>query len=266
MYHAVVSDLDGTLLNAEHQLSPVTIDVLRTLSSQGRDLILASGRAYLDMAFLRERLGIDMYLIASNGAQIFAPDDELLYQKAIAPDLVRGMLDIAREHPVHINVYQNTAWLVEEAKPELLSYSPSGFAYEVQDLAAASVDELRGCIKLFFIAAPEQLLPLEQRLCEQFSDALEVTYSLPNCLEVMCAGVHKGTALTEVLSRLGHQPQQAMAFGDGLNDIEMLTLAGRGLVMGNASERVKAALPDFEIIDSHCQDGVARYLQRHLLS
>ncbi|MNC33155.1 Pyridoxal phosphate phosphatase YigL [compost metagenome] len=55
---------------------------------------------------------------------------------------------------------------------------------------------------------------------------------------------------------------QAVAFGDGMNDFEMLSMVGRGVVMGNAHDRLKLALPNHDQTLSSDEDGVAVYLER----
>ena len=70
MYPVVVSDLDGTLLNKQHQLSPRTKEVITQLSERGVKFVFATGRHFLDVEQIRAQLGIDMYLITSNGAMV----------------------------------------------------------------------------------------------------------------------------------------------------------------------------------------------------
>ncbi len=91
---------------------------------------------------------------------------------------------------------------------------------------------------------------------------LNVTFSLPDCLEVMHAGVHKGNAVRAVLEQHGLEMSQAVAFGDGMNDFEMLSMVGRGVVMGNAHDRLKQALPEHEQTLTSDEDGVAVYLEK----
>ncbi|POF55917.1 sugar/pyridoxal phosphate phosphatase YigL, partial [Vibrio vulnificus] len=79
------------------------------------------------------------------------------------------------------------------------------------------------------------------------------------------AEVSKGDALKAVAESLGLTLENCVAFGDGMNDVEMLSMAGKGLVMETSHEKVKKALPDNEIIGSNADDAVAHYLQKHLL-
>ena len=88
-------------------------------------------------------------------------------------------------------------------------------------------------------------------------------FSLPNCFEVMAKGVCKGTALGEVLKRKGLGYQDAMAFGDGMNDLGMLSQVGKGLLMSNADPDLVTQLPQHERVGENNQDGVACYLERY---
>lgn len=81
----------------------------------------------------------------------------------------------------------------------------------------------------------------------------------------MSAGVSKGHALEAVAKKLDLTLENCVAFGDGMNDVEMLSMASKGLVMGTSHEKVMKALPNNEVIGSNAEDAVAHYLQEHLL-
>ena len=82
---------------------------------------------------------------------------------------------------------------------------------------------------------------------------------------MVCAGVSKGDALQAVAESLGLTLDNCIAFGDGMNDVEMLSMAGKGLIMGTAHEKVMHALPNNEVIGSNADDAVPHYLQTHLI-
>ena len=81
----------------------------------------------------------------------------------------------------------------------------------------------------------------------------------------MAAEVSKGHALEAVAQSLNLTLDNCIAFGDGMNDAEMLAMAGKGLVMGTSHEKVMQALPNNEVIGSNADDAVAHYLEDHLL-
>ncbi len=79
--------------------------------------------------------------------------------------------------------------------------------------------------------------------------------------DVMAAGVSKGAALERFCRRRRLDLSEVIAFGDGLNDLEMLRAAGEGVLMGNADARLKHALSDCRVIDGNGDEAVARHLE-----
>src|ERR1700736_4132438 len=137
MYKVIATDLDGTLLNSDHQLDPFTIATVRRLADDGLHFVIATGRHYCDVAGIRDVLGIRPYLITSNGARVHAPDDTMVHAQDIAPATVRRLVqpDLAGGHGrVIVNLFADDAWLIDRDAPELLAFhQDSGFRYEVID-------------------------------------------------------------------------------------------------------------------------------------
>ena len=264
MYSVVVSDLDGTLLNKDHKVSERTKEVVRRLSQQGVKFVFATGRHYDDVEFIRASLGVDMYLITSNGARVHDPKGNQIIEHNIDTDLVRPILDLrkAYEDKVHTNVYCQRDWLVELETEELQTFSNnSDFDYTLTNLDNVPAE---GVQKIFFVAKEHKdLLSLFDQAQDKFGDRLSLTFSMPNCFEIMATGVCKATALAEVLKLKGYGFKDVMAFGDGLNDLQMLDQVGKGLIMGNADQRLVELLPDNEQIGLHNEDAVAEYLEKH---
>ena len=100
---------------------------------------------------------------------------------------------------------------------------------------------------------------------KEFTEKLDITASLDNCLEIMTKEATKGNAVAEILEREGILPEEAIAFGDGLNDKEMLQVVGKGIIMGNASEKLKKLLPDYEVIGTSSEDAEGHYLEKIFL-
>jgi len=263
----VASDLDGTLLAPNHQLSDFTKLTLKKLHEQGYTFIFATGRHHVDVAGIRQIAGIPAYMITSNGARVHDQNDQLMYSQNVPQELVQRVIDIVRQDPnIFIHMYQNEDWLLDREDEMLAKFhSESGFSYKRFEADNAPSD---GIAKVFF-THPEQdhehLVTFEQKLKETFGDKLNVTFSTPWCLEVMTAEVSKGHALDAVAKSLNLTLDNCVAFGDGMNDAEMLAMAGKGLIMGTSHEKVMQALPDNEVIGSNADDAVAHYLEKHLL-
>ncbi|KAA8665364.1 Cof-type HAD-IIB family hydrolase [Vibrio gigantis] len=263
----VASDLDGTLLAPNHQLSDFTKLTLKKLHDQGYTFIFATGRHHVDVAGIRQIAGIPAYMITSNGARVHDQNDQLMYSQNVPQELVQPVIDIVRQDPnIFIHMYQNEDWLLDREDEMLAKFhSESGFSYKRFEADNAPN---KGIAKVFF-THPEQdheyLVTFEQKLRDAFGDKLNIAFSTPWCLEVMAAEVSKGYALDAVAKSLNLTLDNCVAFGDGMNDAEMLAMAGKGLIMGTSHEKVMKALPDNEVIGSNADDAVAHYLEKHLL-
>ncbi|ANQ18336.1 Cof-type HAD-IIB family hydrolase [Vibrio natriegens] len=261
----VASDLDGTLLAPNHQLSAYSKMTLRTLHEMGYTFVFATGRHHVDVAGIRSQVGIPAYMITSNGARVHDQNDKLMYSENVPQELVQGVIDtIKHDHEILIHMYQNDDWLLNKDDETLREFHEE-FTYKLFDENQAPTD---GIAKIFFTHADkdhERLVAFETQLRDQFGDKLNIAFSTPWCLEVMNGEVSKGHALQAIAESLDLELKNCLAFGDGMNDVEMLSMAGKGLIMGTAHEKVMKALPNNEVIGSNADDAVARYLQKHLL-
>ena len=263
----VASDLDGTLLAPNHQLSDFTKQTLTKLHGQGYTFIFATGRHHVDVAGIRKQTGIPAYMITSNGARVHDQDDNLMYAKNIPAELVQSVVDVFKKDPeIFIHIYMNDEWLLNRDDETMKKFhDQTGFTYGLYDADNAPSE---GIAKIFCThpnKSHEHLVPFEDELNALFGEKLNVAFSTPWCLEVMAAEVSKGDALQAVAQSIDLELENCIAFGDGMNDVELLSMAGKGLVMGTSHEKVLKALPDNEVIGSNADDAVAHYLEKHLL-
>ena len=168
MYKVVVSDLDGTLLNGQHQISPRTRDTLHRLVDQGIKFVVATGRHHVDVRSIRDTLGLDIYLITSNGAVVHDKQDQLIFNQALPDSVAAELIALERDPSIHINLYYGDEWLVEEEMPWLLQFHhESGFSYRLTDLASHPLDKVN---KVFYIGEHEKLLQIEAELNQRYGD------------------------------------------------------------------------------------------------
>jgi hypothetical protein len=266
--HIVASDLDGTLLAPDHKLSPYTKNTLKTLHQKGFTFVFATGRHHIDVNSIREMAGIPAYMITSNGARIHDPNNKLMFSRNVPENLIPTIIQqLSHDEDVSIHIYRHDEWLISNSDQRLKDFhNESGFSYRLFD---ANNPPLDGVSKVFFTHKNrdhDTLAEYEAQLNQQFADQVTVAFSSPWCLEVMGPNISKGHALKVVAQSLNKSLEQCIAFGDGMNDIEMLTMAGTGLVMETAHEKVMATMPQIQRIGSNENDSVARYLETNLLT
>ena len=137
----------------------------------------------------------------------------------------------------------------------------SGFKYQLIDLRRIPAHAVT---KICFCGDHDDLCRLRIQLNEALGDRAHLTFSAVDCLEVLPVGCNKGSALAVLSDHLGLTLQECMAFGDAMNDREMLGSVGRGLIMGNAMAQLKAELPHLPVI-GHCRNEAVSHFLTHWL-
>lgn len=265
MYHIVASDLDGTLLQADHTLSPFAKDTLKLISKSGVNFIFATGRHHVDVGQIRDGLGIDTFMITSNGARVHNAKGELIFSHNLAPDIAYDLYHIVDKNPkIETHVYRNDEWFTNRESEDLKNFhQESDFSYQVFNPDTLATD---GICKVFFTCRDhDELVALEEVINARWGDRVNVSFSLSYCLEVMGGGVSKGHALEDVAGILGYGLKDCITFGDGMNDVEMLEMSGKGCIMQNAHQRLKDRLPHLEVIGTNVDDAVMHYLRKMYL-
>lgn len=238
MITIVASDLDGTLLTPEHKIADFTKKTLNKLHQQELTFIFATGRHHIDVGNIRNDVGIPAYMITSNGARVHDIDDNLIYSKNVPEALIPQVIDLLKhDEKLSIHMYSDDKWFLNQEDEKLKEFHDNGFTYTLFDVNNPPVENMAK----IFITMPEHeyLVQYEDQLKAQFGDQLMVAFSTPWCLEVMASEVSKGAALEAVAKLLGKTLENCIAFGDGMNDYEMLSMAGKGIVMGTSHEKVK---------------------------
>ncbi|SMF25481.1 Cof-type HAD-IIB family hydrolase [Pseudogulbenkiania subflava] len=257
MYAAIASDLDGTLLDARETITPFTAATLRAAAARGVHLIIATGRHVLDVQRLTAALELPISLITSNGARVHGGDGTLLYADDVSAEHVRALVQPEFAYGTRLSLYLDDGGLCCLHDGYVHRDAETGFSRQCDDLSQHSGE---GVAKLMYTAPPARLAEIEAVIRQRFGSALALTYSRPDYLEVMAPGVSKGRALTRLLARLDVAPAHCAAFGDGLNDVEMLQSVGHPFRMANASPRLSALLPEIAEAGHHDEAGVARQI------
>lgn len=255
-------DMDGTLLMPNHRLGETTLTALRSVAERGVLLAFATGRHFLEMQSLIAQFKLSAYLISGNGTRIHDRQGNLLYACDLAPEVAEEVIHSHWNTTASMHVFNDDGWLTQEVVPEiLLAHQMSDFSYQLTDLKRLPAHQVT---KICFIAEQAELRDLQRKLRVALGDAAHLCFSARNCLEVLPTGCNKGTALAGLCASLGFTLADCMAFGDAMNDREMLETVGRGFIMGNAMNQLKMHLPHLPII-GHCEtQGVSHYLNHWL--
>ncbi|WP_273868929.1 HMP-PP phosphatase [Serratia odorifera] len=264
MYRLAAFDMDGTLLTPDHRIGPETLAALNQLVEREMIVTFATGRHYLDAQPVMAQLGLQGYLITGNGTRVYDNRGQQLHASDLPAQIAEQLLHRQWDTSASMHVFRDEGWLTEFAAPELLrAHHLSGFHFQLTDPRNLPTS---GNSKVCFVGAHQELMRLQTQLQAHFAGRVDLCFSAYDCLEVLPLGCNKGAALTVLGAHLGVSMAECMAFGDAMNDKEMLAAVGHGVVMGNALPQLKAQLPQLTVI-GHCQtQAVAHYLNHWLCS
>ncbi|KAF2327190.1 Cof-type HAD-IIB family hydrolase [Flavobacterium daemonense] len=261
---AVISDLDGTLLNPQHRISEYTKSIFQELHNQGYLIVVATGRHHLDAFAIIETLEVPVYLVSSNGARIHSPNKEELFSFNLDSDVVKAALNVEIDPDITVVLFKENVWQTSRINEKLNAFQ-ADLKYRPELVDYKTLEDF-GAIKIFFSCENhEKLVKLKDAILANSSEHLHHAFSLPTCLEFMDKAVDKAVAIEKVLEKEGFTLAEAVSFGDGFNDVQMLSAAGKGLIMGNAPALLKETLPNLEVIKTNAEDGVARYIASKIL-
>jgi Cof subfamily protein (haloacid dehalogenase superfamily) len=267
----IALDMDGTLLEEDHiHVSARSIAALRRAAALGVKIVIASGRNLTLIEDAAAAISVVDYAITANGAALNDwKTGECLWQIGIPESQWRAALEVVRAREVPVEIYvDGRAYVTRE---DLLGAGQLGFprVFEdyyvtkvelVDDVAAAVAGKAVEKFHIFYVP-PEKRGGLMEDLAAV--GPLQYANAEPHNLELTAPGADKGEALAFLCGRLGIGAAEVMAFGDGDNDLGMLSWAGRSYAMGNASPGAKRAAR--YLTASNAEDGVALAIERDVL-
>ncbi|HCS64624.1 MAG TPA: hypothetical protein DIW64_11415 [Cellvibrio sp.] len=258
-----VFDMDGTLLNEHHELSPLTIRALNELRERGNNLVIATGRHFMDIRAYLKQLGGGIATITCNGATIHNGDGELIKRELLPLAVNEILLPLGEQCGVHLNMYTDSEWLVNTPCESMLdAHAQSQFFYRqipLQEMLTTPA------LKILFYGENVILQQLKTQILAALTVPIHLTFSDEYYLEAMPKNISKGDALKTLVEHLQLPLANSMAFGDGFNDVELFRTVTHPVVMDNASEKLKQLFPDALRAQENVADGVAAFLYQHVL-
>ena len=256
--------MDGTLLDSNGILNLEFFTVFKYLSSEDIMFVAASGRQYYNLLKLFSSIKDKIIFIAENGTYVLFNSQELLIVDVPAEkarEVIREVRKIEGAYPVLCG--KNKAY-IEDCHPDFVkqAYTYYEKCDVVPDLMDVTDDKFLKIAVYDFLGSAINSYPV----LEHFNNSLKVVVSGSNWLDVSHRDANKGNALKLIQSYFSVMPDECMAFGDQMNDAEMLSMAGKGCIMGSAHQRLKDLHPELEVIGTNADDAVSHYLRKLYLS
>ena len=267
MYKAVISDLDGTLLNENHQINDFTIETVKKVVEKGIKFYIATGRSYFGAKEIMDKINLKIPLITSNGARIMDSDGNEIYINNIEKKYLDEIYKVDYKfvgQNIILNGYSGSNWyIVEDVVDYYRKKRPDRtFLPEVVSWKEFMEKEYT---KIFFLGPHDKLLKLEKILKKVTNEEVNAVFVSEGSLEVFDKNSDKAVAAKYLLEKDGIKLSETVAFGDGYNDYELLKEAGKGYLMGNSLYRLLEGLPDYEVIGTNENNGEAEKLRELFL-
>ncbi len=251
----VVSDIDGTLVDKQKQLTPATTEAVRRLEAAGIGFTVISARPMSGILPIAETLAIDAPMAAFNGGIIFRRDGSVAEHHIVDEAVTRGVMAIAADSPVDVWVFADNLWY---ASTDVGAHVDSERRASNQDPIVTSdfADLLDHADKITFVSDDHAMLATLAERCKAAHGAdATIVQSQVYYLDVTALAANKGDGLI-ALAKTFDQPLAAVAvLGDQYNDVPMLERAGLAIAMGNAPDPVKSIA--HEVTSGNDADGVA---------
>jgi Cof subfamily protein (haloacid dehalogenase superfamily) len=262
----ILSDVDGTLLRSDHKLSKRTIDTIAAVINRGYMFFPCTGRTRKSMAAAApDMLEVFGRLhrtpgVYQQGLMVYGPDGNLIYERCLPDDVIERTVDFCDKHSIAVIAYAGEAIYCRsrcEQTNKITIYSeplPEIFPRGLDHLQRSGVP----VHKLIVLDEEDVLLKLRPLLADALGDSASLTRAVPGMLEVLPPGSSKGEGVKILLDHIGMPADNVMAFGDGENDIEMLSLVKLGVAVSNGKPILKQAADALTL--SNDEDGVAHSL------
>lgn len=257
----IFSDIDGTLINNKHQVTPATKEAIQHRIALGDMFIPVSARMPQAIETVGNEITTNYPMICYNGALIIDKDDQTIASQPMEIAEAESIIKLVSEE------YPDVAWNVYAAREWLSPRMPANLNEErivqVESTRATLEDvaNLPSCHKTLLIGQPQEITELQKKLQQEFTD-LNIVKSSPILLEIMAKGIQKGQAVKQLINFYKVPIADTWAFGDNYNDEEMLKAVGHSVVMGNAPADLKQNADEVTLDNNH--DGIAAALNKML--
>jgi Cof subfamily protein (haloacid dehalogenase superfamily) len=247
----IASDIDGTLLNPQFQISKEDLTALERAHAAGIEIVLVTGRRHTFALPVAKQLGFDLWLISSNGAITRSLSGETFHRDLMPRETCRELctaMQAFRGNTVLTFDKETKGAIVLEHLDDLnasirrwLEKNMAYIEFVVPIEQALTADPVQSMFCGSMVRMSEALRALEDSGMGNRITILRTEYPDRDLsmIDVLNAGCSKGHALERWAAHRGLGREQVMAIGDNHNDVEMLEFAGLPVIMGNACEELR---------------------------
>lgn len=251
----VFFDIDGTLLDEEKNLPKSTELAIDQLKKNGVEVVFATGRPPFLFKKLREKLGIHSYVSYTGQYVVF--EGEKIYENPLSKrSLIQLHEDsISRKYPMVLMSSTEMRATVADHPHVIDGLNRLKFQYPEVDL---TFHERQSIFQVLLFKEKEKTT----KLMQAYEDFHFIHWGSDGfACDVLPKGGSKAVGIEKILDATGIRKENSFAFGDGMNDLEMIQAAGTGIAMGNAVNPLKDIADD--ITGTVNEDGIQTALKKY---
>jgi Cof subfamily protein (haloacid dehalogenase superfamily) len=227
-YKVLFLDIDGTLVRPDDTIENSTKEAISQVQAKGLEVFLATGRPLHEIGELAKELNIDSFIGYNGAYAIYRGKD--IFQEPINSSTVSNLLEIAKEHQHEVVLYTNSKNAFTNLDSEIvLEFMEKFHLYKNEPYDPSIKSAVLG-MTLVNLKVDDPALYNKETGIHLSQVNVE---GMRHCYDVIRDSVNKGYGIQVVLKQLGIKKESSIAFGDGMNDKEMLQTVGEGFAMGN---------------------------------
>lgn len=234
-YKILFLDIDGTILTPDDTIEESTKNAIKKVKEIGLEVFLATGRPLHEISEIGKILEIESF-IGYNGALAIYKGENIL-KKPMSPDLVNLYVKIAEEKNNELILYTSTHNLLSHPESQITKNFCHKFHLRSNEKYTDA--DQANILGITVINLKEEDISLYESFPDIHLSQVNIE-GFRHSYDVISDKVNKGMSVSMILNRLQIDKSSSIAFGDGLNDKEMLTAVGEGFAMGNAHEKLFA--------------------------
>ncbi|WP_416151183.1 HAD family hydrolase [Salipaludibacillus sp. HK11] len=255
-YKILFLDIDGTILTPDNEIQDSTKNAIKQVQQKGIIVFLATGRPLHEILDIGEELQIDSF-IGYNGAYAVHKGTDVL-REPMDKETIEGFITIIKDNDHEAVLYTNGLNLVTSENAASINQFRDYF--HLKQTEPYHPKHSKDILGVSLMNISKKDVPLYESAGNIHLSPINVEGLKEHAYDVIRTKVNKGFAIQQVLKVLGLKNENAIAFGDGMNDKEMLTTVGEGFAMGNAQpELIKYAKHQTtEVLNSGVFNGLKK--------
>ncbi len=238
MIKLIASDMDGTLLDENSQVPEETYELVRALKKEGIHFVVSSGRRYDTLSEFFAPIKDEIDYVASNGTQVYV-GGEVLDREVYSHAAIKRLEKVIKKFDcLHLVLFdRKNSYLLDDYdvyEREIDKDLPN--AHRIYEAPSPDVSIIKADV---YCSCKEHLMDMTYALTRELGDEFVFAPSGQAWIDPIQRGVNKATGIKQVMDYYNVDASEVMAFGDAMNDYEILRMVGESRAMGNARYAIK---------------------------